>query len=198
MKKYMYLLGAMMFLSISCSKDQPETAPVAPTVVENYAEENSYYAFLSKVIPNATLTNVVSGVYLELGYEFHPLTNGLITSVEIQLPFPRGNTSIHIWDSQTHNLLHTEVINVQSAGVIYKKNISGVALQANKKYVISMTTDAWYRYVRNAANPIARPYTAGNIVIERDANAAINTFPVAFTEGTLHEGGVCFNFIKTN
>lgn len=196
MKKIVCFLVVMSFTVLSCSKE--ETPTVTPTVPVNYSEENSYYSFLSKVIPNATIDNVVLGIYMELGYEFSPITNGIITSVEIRIPGARGNTSIHIWDSETRNLLHTEVINVQTGGVIYKKNIAGVPLRANKKYIISMASDSWYRYVKSEGSKIPRPYTAGNIVVGKDANATADSFPTTYSGDRYHDGGVCFNFLRTN
>lgn len=187
----------VVFMVSSCSNDDENPAP---TPLGNYIEENPYYGFLATVIPSATVQEFLwePALSQEIGIAFTPTVNGMLTSIETKLPFVNNNLSVHIWNYATHELLRTETINVGLGGTIIKKNIEGINLQANTKYVISMTTHTWYRYTKNGGASISFPFTAGNVRIDQYVfgNFA-GSFP-ANTTSEYYEGELSFSFLRTN
>lgn len=193
LKSLVFLLS--LFAVSACSKDD---TPAKTTETISLTEEIGYYSFLSSVLPNTTVQefNWDPALTMEIGYGFTPKVNGVITSIELKLPFVHGSTDVHIWDADTRNLIRTETLNMALAHTIIKKNISAVNLIANKKYLISVETNYWYRYQKSDPLKVSFPYTAGNINYNYAASSARDICPDKNLSETYLEGDVAFTFLK--
>jgi hypothetical protein len=191
---YITLLLAIITLASACKKEEEEIVP--------YAEETPYYGFLAGLISNTIIQEFFwePSMSQEIGYVFTPLANGRITAFEAKLPFVYGNLSVSIWDYDTQALIRTEQLNMMLANTIIKKNIAAINLQANKKYVISMNTNVWYRYQKTLEDGIVQyPYRAGNIRIDDYAIGGAGTFPSSNNPGNRYfEGDVAFSFLRVD
>jgi len=195
-KKSLLCIANMIFL-FSCSRDECPAPPVVE--VPSPTEEIGYYGLLSSVaLPNSIIEefNWDPALSLEIGYDFTPKVSGKMTAIEVKLPFVHGATDVHIWDSSTRTLLRTETINMALAHTIIKKNISAVNLVANKKYIISVETNYWYRYRKADASRVNFPYTSGNITYNYPATNARDICPEKNIIEYVFEGDVAFTFLR--
>ena len=197
MKKKFLSVLIFALVQLSCSRDESPAA--APVVVSEPTEEIGYYSLLASILPNTTIQeyNWDPALSLEVGYAFTPKVNGKITAIEVKLPFVHGLTDVHIWDGNTGALLRTETLNMVLAHTIIKKNISGISLQANKKYLISVETNYWYRYAKTDPNKITWPYSNGNIQYNYAASSGRDLIPERNLTDTYFEGDVAFTFLRT-
>lgn len=188
---------ALIFLlvGIGCSKNDNTVASVPETIIPT--EEIGYYNLLSSIIPNTIIQDFNwDPLTSEIGYSFTPKVSGKITALEAKLPYTQGLVDVHIWDFDTKNLLRTETLNMALANTIIKKNISALNLIANKKYVISIETNVWYRYQKNSPNTTSFSYTFGNITFNNPVFSSRDVFPENTNDSSYFQGDIAFTFLK--
>ncbi|MBB6369711.1 DUF4082 domain-containing protein [Chryseobacterium shigense] len=178
------------FLITSCSKDDDEQAP-QPIV---YAEENP----LNKYHENAgftTTTNFINSGSYEFGLTFSPNVKGKMNAITIKLPDVNPSLKVTVWDYTTKTVLRTEVINVSASNTLITKAIEELALEKDKKYVITMNSNDWYKRSKPDNSDAVYPITAGNIKFleYRWVSGATQVFPTNVSLN-YNGGDLSFNF----
>jgi hypothetical protein len=143
---------ASALLVMSCSKDDDKDYPV----------EDPLQEFHTTAGFTTTVNYINSGDY-ECGLVFSPLVEGEMKSINVKLPDINNSLRVTIWDYETKVILRSEVVNVDQANVEVKKKVSGLILEKDKKYLISMNSNDWYRRSKANNTNAAYPITAGNI-----------------------------------
>ncbi|PQA92875.1 hypothetical protein B0A69_11930 [Chryseobacterium shigense] len=146
------------FLITSCSKEEDE--PVPQPVV--YAEENP----LAKYHENAGFTmttNFINSGNYEFGLVFSPNVKGKINAITIRLPDLNPNLKVTIWDYTSKTVLRTEMMNVSASNTLFTKAIAELPLEKDKKYMITMNSNDWYKKTKPDNSNAVYPITAGNI-----------------------------------
>ncbi|MDN5477898.1 MAG: DUF4082 domain-containing protein [Chryseobacterium sp.] len=147
-----------VFLITSCSKNDDESIP-QPIV---YAEENP----LAKYQENAGFTmttNFINSGNYEFGLVFSPNVKGKINAITLRLPDVNPDLKVTIWDYNAKTVLRTEMVNVSASNTLFTKVIAELALEKDKKYVITMNSNDWYKKTRPDNSNAVYPITAGNI-----------------------------------
>ncbi|SHM90740.1 protein of unknown function [Chryseobacterium carnipullorum] len=147
-----------VFLITSCSKNDDESIP-QPIV---YAEENP----LAKYQENAGFTmttNFINSGNYEFGLVFSPNVKGKINAITLRLPDVNPDLKVTIWDYTAKTVLRTEMVNVSASNTLFTKVIAELALEKDKKYVITMNSNDWYKKTRPDNGNAVYPITAGNI-----------------------------------
>ncbi|HBV15278.1 hypothetical protein [Chryseobacterium carnipullorum] len=147
-----------VFLITSCSKNDDESIP-QPIV---YAEENP----LAKYQENAGFTmttNFINSGNYEFGLVFSPNVKGKINAITLRLPDVNPDLKVTIWDYTAKTVLRTEMVNVSASNTLFTKVIAELALEKDKKYVITMNSNDWYKKTRPDNSNAVYPITAGNI-----------------------------------
>ncbi|MGG5207359.1 hypothetical protein ACQWU4_00330 [Chryseobacterium sp. MIQD13] len=179
-----------VFLITSCSKDDDEQVP-EPIV---YAEENP----LNKYHENAgfdTTTNFINSGNYEFGLAFYPNVKGKINAITIKLPDANPNLKITIWDYTAKTVLRTEMVNVSAANTLMTKAIEELALEKDKKYMITMNSNDWYKRTKPDNSDAVYPITAGNIKFleYRWMSTSAQAFPTNVSLN-YNGGDLSFNF----
>ncbi len=190
MKNYIkhFALFLLTIITLSCSKDE---------VV--YPEENPLSAYItnSGFVNSNPYSN--SFFYSEFGLVFSPNVNGKIKALTAQLPDVNTNLRVTIWDYDSKVVLKTEYLNVSAANTVVTKSISELALQKDKKYLISMNSNAWYGRNKADNSNANYPVTAGNIKIHEYLSevGTSQTFPLDVTSN-YYAGDLSFVFQQIN
>lgn len=147
-KKYVSIKNVLMiltlmivFFSLSCSKDEDDNPPQAAIV---YNEENPLDKYHNLAGFTTTSNFVNSGNY-EFGLTFSPNVKGKINALVVKLPDLNPNLKITIWDFDTKTVLRTEMVNVATVNTVVVKSIPEMMLEKDKKYVITMNSNDWYK-----------------------------------------------------
>lgn len=190
-KLYVILAFAAIFSIASCSNNNDDDHVVQPT---NYPVENP----LSKYHETAgftTTTNFINSGDYEFGLAFSPDVKGKITAITIKLPDTNPNLRVTIWDYTTKTVLRTETLNVTASNTLITKEISELALEKDKKYLITMNSNDWYKRAKADNSNATYPITAGNIkMLEyRWGSGTTQTFPVNISLN-YNGGDLSFNF----
>jgi hypothetical protein len=143
---------ASALLVMSCSKDDDK----------DYPTEDSLQEFHTTAGFTST-TNFINAGNYEFGLVFAPLVDGEMKSINVKLPDINSSLQVAIWDYETKVILKSEVVNVNQADVQVKKKITGLNLEKDKKYLISMNSNDWYKKHKADNTNAAYPITAGNI-----------------------------------
>jgi hypothetical protein len=155
--KYNIILvtAALVVLFAACKKEQ--TSP----------EEQAMGAFLAD-----STTRVVRGNYnkFEIGYRFYASRRGRITKLGTRLPEP-GIYSVSLWDFDTQVLLVQQKVVQTAAGVLKLENIPPVAVQSNRKYVVSVYYDATPKAAYVITN---QDYTSGMLPFTKGSLTVVN------------------------
>ncbi|MET3036800.1 DUF4082 domain-containing protein [Chryseobacterium sp. NRRL B-14859] len=169
------LVLAVVFSTLSCSKDDDE--PVSNPI--SYQEENPLDKYHEMAGFTATTNFINSGNY-EFGLVFSPNVKGKIKAVTIKLPDANPNVRITIWDYSTKTVVRSEMIDVSAANTLITKTIQELAVEKDKKYMITMNSNDWYKRSKPDNSNAVYPVTAGNIRFweYRWGNGTTQTFPV--------------------
>ncbi|WP_167028794.1 DUF4082 domain-containing protein [Chryseobacterium sp. Tr-659] len=183
-----------MFSITSCSKDDDEQ--VSPPVT--YMEENP----LAKYYENTgftTVTNFVNSGDYEFGLVFSPSVKGKINSITVKIPDSNPNLRITIWDYTTKTVLRSEIVNVSASNTLITKNISELSLEKDKKYMITMNSNDWYKKSKSNNSNATYPVAAGNIQFweYRWLSGTAQTFPTNISSD-YNAGDLSFNFQQVN
>lgn len=191
MKTIKILSGALLaILAISCSSDDSKPAPSYP--VENPLE--SYYTQTGFT----TSSNFINSGSYEFGLAFSPNVKGVMKAITVKLPDANPALRVTIWDYTTKEVIKTETVNVASANTLVSHPISDLALEKDKKYMITMNSNDWYK--RNKADNAnaTYPVTAGNInfLEYRWLSGTAQTFPTTVS-ANYNAGDLSFDFKRT-
>lgn len=184
-------IAALFFCALaSCKKDKKEKV---------YTEENPLEKFYSLSGFSAKTNFINSGTY-ESSLAFSPLVKGEIKALTIKLPDANPTLKVTIWDYDTKTALRTETLEVTAANTQILKSIAPLSLEKDKKYIISMNSNDWYKMYKPDASNAAYPITAGNIkFIEYRWVSAISGTPKFPTNVSLdyNAGDLSFVFQQT-
>ena len=150
-------LVAIAFFTISCSSDDDNTP--------KFKTENPLEAYYTQT-GFTTSTNFVNAGDFEFGLVFTPTVKGKIKAITLKLPASNPAVRITIWDYTEKIVLRSETLNVAAVDVQVSKEISELALEKNKKYMITMNSNDWYSKSKEDNSGANYPITAGNIRFE--------------------------------
>lgn len=179
-----------IFLITSCSKDDDEA--VREPII--YAEENP----LNKYHESAgftTVTNFINSGNYEFGLVFSPNVKGKINAITVKLPDVNSSLKVTIWDYTAKTVLRTEIVNVATSNTLLTKAIEELALEKDKKYMITMNSNDWYKKNKPDNSNAAYPITAGNIKFleYRWLSTLSQVFPTNISQD-YNGGDLSFNF----
>lgn len=179
-----------IFLTTSCSKDDDEA--VREPIV--YAEENP----LNKYHESAgftTVTNFINSGNYEFGLVFSPNVKGKINAITVKLPDVNSSLKVTIWDYTAKTVLRTEIVNVATSNTLLTKAIEELALEKDKKYMITMNSNDWYKKNKPDNSNATYPITAGNIKFleYRWMGTSSQVFPTNISQD-YNGGDLSFNF----
>jgi len=184
----------IMLLSIfisSCSSDNDnDNKP-------KFATENPLASYYTQS-GFTTVTNFIDSGDYEFGLVFTPTVKGKIKAITLKLPAISPSVRVTIWDYDAKTVIRSETINVATADVQVSKEISELALEKDKKYVISMNGNDWYKKNKADNTATSYPIVAGNITINeyRWLSGTAQTFPTSVS-ATYNAGDLSFDFQQT-
>ena len=184
----MLTLSTLVFTT-SCSKDDDEQP--APIV---YNEENPLDKY-HELAGFTTTSNFINAGDYEFGIAFSPNVKGKINALVVKLPDVNTNLRVTIWDYDAKTVLRTETVNVPTANTSVIKSISEMALEKDKKYLITMNANDWYKRSKADNSNATYPITSGNIkVLEyRWIGGTTQIFPTNVSLN-YNGGDLSFNF----
>lgn len=164
-----FLLGTIGLNSCK-DKDKPKPA------------ENAITTFLTA--ENGISFQTRSSGPWELGVVFSASAPGKITQLGSKMPDP-GTYRVIVWDFNTRAILRQKTIEQTAPDHLTFGDIEALALDANKKYVISINsqsagTNKKYSYAyRTTGGSDFMPYTNGSILVHNSCykSIATATFP---------------------
>lgn len=179
-----------VLMAASCSKDEDE--PVLQPVV--YAEENPLNKY-HEATGFTTVTNFINAGNYEFGLVFSPNVKGKINAITVKLPDVNPTLKITIWDYASKTVLRTEMVNVATSNTLMTKTIEALALEKDKKYVITMNSNDWYKKSKSDNSNAVYPVTAGNIKFleYRWISSSSQVFPTNISLD-YNGGDLSFNF----
>ena len=94
--------------------------------------------------------------------------------------------------------MRSETLNIATADVEVKKEISELALDKDKKYLITMNSNDWYKKNKADLSNTTYPIVAGNITINeyRWIGGTTQTFPTNVS-ANYNAGDLSFDFQQT-
>lgn len=189
--KIIFALLIIVIPAISCSSDDnKDNIPVFET--ENPLE--TYYAQTGFT----TVTNFVNAGDYEFGLVFTPTVKGNIKAVTLKLPAVNPTVRVTIWDYTSKVVLRSENLNVPVADVQVAKEISALALEKDKKYMITMNSNDWYKKNKADNANVTYPIIAGNITFNeyRWISGSSQVFPTNVS-ANYNAGDLSFDFQRT-
>lgn len=186
------LCSSFMALAACRSKDEDKNVKQEPKV---YPVTNGLHKFystaglLSEQALNSTLT-------YEEGYIFSPKVKGRITGISARLPKANPNLRVTIWDHEKKAVLRTEILDVPSPGLNSQKNIAEILLDQDRKYMITMNTNNYYRRETAGRKPISFPVSVDqiNYFNYHYTNTTQQTVPVTQVSPGTYNGDLSFDF----
>ncbi|MFD2942733.1 hypothetical protein [Flavobacterium notoginsengisoli] len=177
-------------LAISCSSDDKDNTP-------KFETENPLTAYYTAT-GFSTVTNFVNSGDYEFGLAFTPTVKGKIKAITLKLPATNSSVRVTIWDYTAKTVLRSETLNVATADVEVKKEISELALDKDKKYMITMNSNDWYKKNKADLTNVTYPITAGNIRIDeyRWISGTAQIFPTNVS-ANYNAGDLSFDFQQT-
>lgn len=189
MKTIKILAGALLAISaISCSSDDSSPSYPVENPLEAYHQQAGF----------TTTTNFIDAGNYEFGLAFSPNVKGVIKAITLKLPAVNPTLKVTIWDYDTKQVLRTEVIDVSTKDVLFTKAIPELALEKDKKYMITMNSNDWYKKHKADNTNAIYPITAGNIKFleYRWLGGATQVFPTNISLN-YNGGDLSFNFKQT-
>ncbi len=185
MKTFKTIIALLIIVSstISCSSDDDKS----------FKTENPLEAYYTKAGFTKVANFINSGDY-EFGLVFTPTVKGNMKAITLKLPATNPTVRVTVWDYETKVVLHTENLNVATADVQVTKEISALALEKDKKYLITMNSNDWYKKSKADDTDAIYPIVAGNITFNeyRWKSGTTQTFP---TNASLNYNGGDLSFI---
>lgn len=174
---------------VSCSSDDDKKP--------SFATENPLDAYYTAT-GFTTSTNFINSGDYEFGLVFTPTVKGKINSIKLKLPATNPNVRVTIWDFATKTVIRTETVNVVTADLGVTKEISELQLEKDKKYLISMNSNDWYKKNKADNSNATYPVVAGNITISeyRWLSGTAQTFPTTVSS-SYNAGDLSFEFQQT-
>lgn len=175
---------------VSCSSDDKDNTP-------KFNVENPLAAYYTQT-GFSTVTNFVNAGDYEFGLAFTPTVKGNIKAITLKLPAASPSVRVTIWDYTTKAVLRSETLNVATADVQVSKEITVLALEKDKKYMITMNSKNWYKKNKADLSNVTYPITAGNIRFDeyRWIGGATQTFPTNVS-ANYNAGDLSFDFQQT-
>jgi hypothetical protein len=194
--KTLKTIFTIMLLSIfisSCSSDSDNDNDNKP----KFETENPLAAYYTQT-GFSTVTNFIDSGDYEFGLVFTPTVKGKIKAITLKLPAISPAVRVTIWDYETKAVVRTETLNVATADVQVSKEISELALEKDKKYLISMNGNDWYKKNKADNTAATYPIVAGNITFNeyRWLSGTAQTFPTSVS-ATYNAGDLSFDFQQT-
>ncbi|MBP1225279.1 DUF4082 domain-containing protein [Flavobacterium sp. 1355] len=194
--KTLKTIFTIMLLSIfisSCSSDSDNDNDNKP----KFETENPLAAYYTQT-GFSTVTNFIDSGDYEFGLVFTPTVKGKIKAITLKLPAVSPAVRVTIWDYETKAVVRTETLNVATADVQVSKEISELALEKDKKYLISMNGNDWYKKNKADNTAATYPIVAGNITFNeyRWLSGTAQTFPTSVS-ATYNAGDLSFDFQQT-
>lgn len=176
-------------LAISCSSDKDDSP--------KFKTENPLAAYYTAT-GFTTSTNFVNSGDYEFGLVFTPTVKGKIKAITLKIPATNPAVRVTIWDYATKSVLRSETLNVATADVEVKKEISELALDKDKKYMITMNSNDWYKKSKADNSNVTYPIVAGNITFNeyRWLSGTAQTFPT-LVASSYNAGDLSFDFQQT-
>ncbi len=141
MKTIKIFKGALLaILAIYCSSDDSSPSYPVENPLEAYYQQAGF----------TTTTNFINVASSEFWFAFSPNVKGVIKAITLKLPEANPEVRVTFWEYDTKTVLKSENINVATADVLVTKTISDLALEKDKKYLITMNSNDWYK--RNKAD----------------------------------------------
>lgn len=187
--KTIFTLLITAVLAISCSSDKDD----AP----KFKTENPLEAYYTATGFNTSTNFINSGDY-EFGLVFTPTVKGKIKAITLKLPAVNPAVRVTIWDYTSKAVLRSETVNVVAADAVVTKEISELALDKDKKYMITMNSNDWYNKNKVDKSNAVYPIVAGNITFNeyRWIGGTAQTFPTTVSSG-YNAGDLSFEFQQT-
>lgn len=178
-------------LSAACSSDDDKDN------TPKFNTENPLAAYYTAT-GFTTVSNFVNSGDYEFGLAFTPTVKGKIKAITLKLPATNPSVRITIWDYTSKAVLRTETLNVTAADVQVSKEISELALDKDKKYLITMNSNDWYKKSKADNSNVTYPIVAGNITFNeyRWLSGTAQTFPTNVS-ANYNAGDLSFDFQQT-
>ncbi|KOP40089.1 DUF4082 domain-containing protein [Flavobacterium sp. WLB] len=190
--KILFAILSASILSVSCSSndDDKDNTPTFET-------ENPLAVYYTQTGFN-TVTNFVNAGDYEFGLVFTPTVKGNIKAITLKLPAANSAVRVTIWDYAGKVVLRSETVNVATADVQVTKEISVFALEKDKKYMITMNSNDWYKKAKADLTNTVYPITAGHIIFNeyRWISGTSQTFPTNVS-ANYNAGDLSFDFQQT-
>ncbi|KRD11067.1 hypothetical protein ASE21_04955 [Flavobacterium sp. Root901] len=189
--KIFFAIVSASILSVSCSSDDDKDNTPA------FETENPLAAYYTQTGFTTSSNFINSGDY-EFGLAFTPTVKGNIKAITLKLPGTNPAVRITIWDYATKAVLRSETVNIAAADVQVTKEISALALEKDKKYMITMNSNDWYKKSKADNSNVTYPITAGNITFNeyRWVSGTSQTFPTNVS-ANYNAGDLSFDFQQT-
>ncbi|MGO4773448.1 hypothetical protein ACEN2I_17450 [Flavobacterium sp. W22_SRS_FK3] len=186
--KTIFSLLTIAIFTISCSSDDDKP---------KFATENPLAVYYTQTGFTVSTNFINSGDY-EFGLVFKPIVKGKIKAITLKLPATNPSVRVTIWDYTTKSVLRSETLNIATADVQISKEINELALEKDKKYMITMNSNDWYKKNKADNSNVTYPITAGNIRFEeyRWLSGTAQTFPTNIS-ANYNAGDVSFDFQQT-
>lgn len=188
--KTIFTILSIAIFTVSCSSDDDKDTP-------KFDVENPLAAYYTAT-GFSTVTNFVNSGDYEFGLVFTPTVKGKIKAITLKLPATNPSVRITIWDYTAKTVLRSETLNIATADVEVKKEISELALDKDKKYMITMNSNDWYKKNKADLSNTTYPIVAGNITINeyRWIGGTSQTFPTNVS-ANYNAGDLSFDFQQT-
>lgn len=187
--KTIFTLLITAALAISCSSDKDDTP--------KFKTENPLEAYYTATGFNTSTNFINSGDY-EFGLVFTPTVKGKIKAITLKLPAVNPAVRVTIWDYASKAVLRSETVNVVTADAVVTKEINELALDKDKKYMITMNSNDWYNKNKVDKSNAVYPIVAGNITFNeyRWIGGTAQTFPTNVSS-SYNAGDLSFDFQQT-
>ena len=190
------LLLVLSVLSISCSKENNEAAPV-PTVIA--PEQNPLPGFLEITGFNQKTVNYINQPNFEFGISFIPLVDGKMTAIVVKIPDTQIGLRVTIWDKSSGEVLKTEIIDITTANVIFTKSITALNLLKDKEYIISFNSNDYCYRSKTNDSQVTYPVIVGDLKITSVVSSGAITFSQTLPKEPRligYPGDISFKFQK--
>lgn len=176
--------------AVSCSSSDDDNSP-------KFTAENPLEAYYTKT-GFSTVSNFINSGDYEFGLAFTPTVKGKINAITLKLPASNPSVRVTIWDFASKTVLRSETVNVVTADVGVTKEISELALDKDKKYLITMNSNDWYKKSKADNSNTTYPIVVGNITIHeyRWLSGTAQTFPTNVSS-SYNAGDLSFEFQQT-
>ena len=176
----------------SCKKDEPQAVV--------YPVEDMFVGYLAATGFEQNSSPYTDINDAELGLEFTPLVTGKITILTVKIPDERQSLRVTIWQKYpTPTVIRTENLNIATANTTFEFDIPDLELTKDTTYAISMNTNDYYEYQKNAGANATYPVTVGNINIQGFGYKLTTDqlYMTAFSS-SFYAGNASFKFQRTN